>query len=210
VRLLPKEQQFYELFEEQAANLLKAAELLLKTLVEYNGTDTAYVRSKEIHEIEHAGDDMVHNILDRLNKSFITPLDREDLYALTRALDDILDWIDSSAERLVILRIEKATPHAVELARIIMRSSQEVAQAVGLLRNLRQVEPILRLCAGINQLENSADQVLREALASLFHGNKVDAVEVIKWKDIYENLEMATDKCEDVADIIQSVVVKYS
>ena len=210
MRLMPKEQAFFDLFEEQAANALKAAEMLLKGFETYTTIDAAYGVSKSIHEIEHIGDELVHDTIARLNKSFVTPLDREDIYALTRALDDVLDFIDASAERLVIFQIDKPTMHATELARIILRSCEEIKHGVHLLRNMRDVEPLLRICAKINKLENDADQVLREALAKLFHGHDVDPLEVIKWKDIFENLEQATDMCEDVADILHTVIVKYT
>jgi hypothetical protein len=209
MRLIPKEEQFFDLFEQQAANALQGARSLHRMLEQYTTLDSAYVASKEIHELEHHGDDLVAECVARLNKSFITPFDREDIYALTRALDDVLDWVDSSAERMVILKIEKPTPFAIELSRLVIRGAEEIANGVHLLRNLRDAEPLLRLCNRINKLENDADQVLREALGSLFADHQVAPLEVIKWKDVYENLEMATDKCQEVANILHTVLAKY-
>jgi hypothetical protein len=210
MRLIPREEKFFDLFEEQAANLLKGAQILLRCFEQYTSLDAAYVASKEIREIEHTGDSLVHDIVARLNKSFVTPLDREDIYELTCRLDDVLDYVDAVAERLIIFQIQKPTPYATELSRIIVRASEEISQAMRLLRNLRDVETISRQCAKINQLENDADQVLREAFTNLFQGNGLDPISVIKWKDIYEHLETASDKCEDVANVIDTVIVKYT
>jgi predicted phosphate transport protein (TIGR00153 family) len=166
--------------------------------------------SERIHDIEHEGDDIVHRLMDRLNKTFLTPLDREDIYQLCVRLDDVLDYIDAVAKRLVTFKIETLTPEAVEFVRIIECSVSEVEGGVRLLRDLRRHEEIVRQCTRINQLENEADQVMREALNRLFNGEPRDAIDIIKWKDLYEHLEIATDKCEDVANVIETVLVKYS
>jgi predicted phosphate transport protein (TIGR00153 family) len=208
--LIPKEQEFFDLFEKQAANVLKGAELLRTRLESYTGLDNAYTTSKEIHDLEHIGDDLVAECLTRLNKTFITPFDREDIFALTRALDEVIDWIDSSAERIVILQIDHVTPMVIELARIIHRCAEEIVEAIRLLRKMRDSEPILRSCRRIVQLENDADQVLREALRKLFENPQTPPLEVIKLKELYENLENATDQCQDVANILHTVIAKYS
>ena len=208
--LIPKDTQFFESLEQQAATVLDGAKKLLHCLENYTNIEAAYLASKEIHEVEQIGDEQVHQLMDRLNKSFITPLDREDIYALTVRLDDILDYVDAVGKRLVTFAIEKPTPYAIELSRIIVRSAEEVHAGVGMLRNLKKPEALLRQCAKINQLENDGDQVFRDALTSLFKDHKHDPVEIIKWKDIYEQLEIATDKCEDVANVLQTVIVKYT
>ena len=146
----------------------------------------------------------------RLNKSFITPLDREDIFELTSRLDDVLDYIDAVAKRLVTFKISTVSSHAIELGRIIVRGAEETAAGIAMLRDLSKSEAIIRQCAKINQLENDADQVMRDALNDLFNGGAKDPLEVIKWKDLYEHLEVATDKCEDVANILESVLVKYT
>ena len=125
-------------------------------------------------------------------------------------LDDILDYVDAVAKRLVTFRISEPTPHAIELCHIVVRSSEEVKEGIHLLRDLRQADKILRQCEKINHLENEADQVMRDALSNLFNGEPRDPLDVIKWKDLYEHLELATDKCEDVADILDGVLVKYT
>jgi len=184
---------------------------MLQECLESRGSiDDIYLASKRIHDVEHEGDELVHRLMDRLNKSFITPLDREDIYELTSRLDDVLDYVDAVAKRLVTFKIATPTHHAIELGRIIVRGTEETAIGIALLRDLSKSEAIIRQCAKINQLENDADQVMRDALNDLFNGSQKDPLEVIKWKDIYEHLEVATDKCEDVANILEAVLVKYT
>jgi len=209
-RLIPQEQEFFGLFEQQATNVLRGAELLRQRLETYSGLEQAYATSKEIHDLEHIGDELVAECLTRLNKTFITPFDREDIFALTRGLDDVIDWIDSSAERLVILQISNVTPLVVDLSRIIQRCAEEIHGAIPLLRKLRDGEPVLRACRRIVQLENEADQVLREALRQLFQDPNAPPLEVIKLKELYENLERATDKSQNVANILHTIVAKYT
>jgi uncharacterized protein Yka (UPF0111/DUF47 family) len=148
---------------------------------------------------------LTHDIIKKLNKSFVTPLDREDIYALSAALDDILDLIDASAQRIVMYNVEKPTPEAKELAFLILKSCQTIDKAVALLGG--KLEPIAEYCVEVNALENEADRVCREAISRLFDEEK-DPIQLIKWKEIYETLERATDKCEDAANILESVVVK--
>jgi predicted phosphate transport protein (TIGR00153 family) len=210
MRLIPRKVEFYTLLEQQAENTLKGARLLQKCFEEYDAEGGVYLAAKEIHDIEHTGDDLVHKTLDLLNRTFITPLDREDIYALTGRLDDVLDFVDSVAKRLVTFQIQKPTPHAIELSRIITRASEEIVKGVHLLRNLKDAEMLLRRCVRIKQLEEDADQVARDALTSLFKDHGQDPMEVIKWKDLYEHLELATDKAEDVANILETVLVKYT
>ena len=209
--LIPRQVRFFDLLEAQAAVVVSGARLLLECLETKSTLADIYLASKKIHEVEHEGDELVHQLLDRLNKSFITPLDREDIYELCVRLDDILDYVDAVAKRLVTYQIAAPTPHAVELSRIIFRSSEEVLLGIRLLRDLRRHEEIIRQCARINQFENDGDQAMRDGLNILFHSEPPrDPLEVIKWKDLYEHLEIATDKCEDVANIIEGVLVKYS
>ncbi len=210
LKLVPKETAFFDIFEQQAETVLKGALLLRHRLDDFGGGESAYTTSKEIHDLEHTGDELVADCLVRLNKTFITPFDREDIFQLTRALDEVLDWIDSSAERLVILQIDRVTPMVTELGRIIVRCCEEIQQGVQLLRRIRDPEPVLRACRRIVKLENDADQVLREALRQLFADNQAQPLEVIKLKELYENLEMATDAAQDVANILHTVIAKYT
>ena len=208
--LIPREVKFFDLLEQQSNTVVKGAKLLQECLESKGSLDDLYLASKRIHDAEHEGDELVHRLMDRLNKSFITPLDREDIHELTSHLDDVLDYVDAVAKRLVTFKIAAPTHHAIELGRIIVRGAEETAIAVALLRDLSKSEAIVRQCAKINQLENDADQVMRDALNDLFNGGARDPLEVIKWKDLYEHLEVATDKCEDVANIIEAVLVKYT
>ncbi len=209
MRIFPREVEFFDLLEKQAAVVAKGAMTLARCLESKPGKERIATMSAQIHAIENEGDDLVHQLMDRLNKTFLTPLDREDIYQLCVRLDDVLDYIDAVAKRLVTFKIETLTPEAVEFVRIIECSVSEVEGGVRLLRDLRRHEEIVRQCTRINQLENEADQVMRDALNRLFDGER-NPIEIIKWKDLYEHLEIATDKCEDVANVIETVLVKYS
>ena len=208
--LIPREVQFFDLLEQQSQTVVRGAKLLQECLESKGSLDDLYLASKRIHDVEHEGDELVHRLMERLNKSFITPLDREDIYELTSRLDDVLDYVDAVAKRLVTFKIATVTPHAIELGRIIVRGAEETAIGIALLRDLSKADAIIRQCAKINQLENDADQVMRDALNDLFDGGAREPVEIIKWKDLYEHLEVATDKCEDVANILEAVLVKYT
>lgn len=210
MRFIPREERFFDLLEAQAAVVVKGANLLARCITDRPAMTDLERASATIHEVEQEGDELVHQLMDKLNKTFLTPLDREDIYQLCTRMDDILDYVDAVAKRLLTFRITQPTHHAVEFAKIIEASASEVEAGIRLLRDLRRQEEIVRQCARINQLENEADQVMREALNRLFNGEPNDVLYIIKWKDIYEHLEIATDKCEDVANVIQTVLVKYS
>ncbi len=207
---IPREEAFFDLLDAQAAVVVKGANLLARCILDRGDPAEFREASERIHEVEQDGDELVHQLVGKLNKTFLTPLDREDIYELCVRMDDILDCVDAVAKRLVIFRITEATHYAAEFAKILECSASEVEAGVRLLRDLRRQDEILRQCARINQLENEADQVMRDALSRLFNGEPRDALEIIKWKDVYEHLELATDKCEDVADVIQTVLVKCS
>ncbi len=200
--LIPKDEKFFAMFREMAQNTIAGAELLKDMLDHF---DDPVASQKKIKDVEHVGDHLTHDIIKKLNKSFITPFDREDIYALSAALDDILDLIDASAQRVVMYNVEKPTPEAKELAFLILKCCQTISKAVGLLGG--KLEPIAELCMEVNALENEADRVCREAISRLFDEEK-DPIQLIKWKEIYETLERATDKCEDAANILESVVMK--
>jgi predicted phosphate transport protein (TIGR00153 family) len=200
--LIPKEEKFFEMFQEMGGVLISGAERLKLMLDQY---DDPLASQREIKEIEHQGDALTHSIIIRLNKTFITPLDREDIHALASVLNDILGLIDVSAQRFVMYRIEKPTMEAKELAFIIVRCSHIINNA---LKHLGENhDDICEQCVELNSLENEADKVSREAIGRLFDEEK-DPIQLIKWKEIYEILERTTDKCEDAANILESVVVK--
>jgi uncharacterized protein len=200
--LIPKEEKFFAMFQDMAQTIVGGA-ILLKELVDnfHNPVEL----QRKIKEIEHQGDFLTHSIIKKLNKSFITPFDREDIYALASALDTILDLIDAAALHIVSYNINKITAETKELGFIILKSCQAVQKAVNLLGN--NPENVAEHCVEINSLENEADRVRNDAISRLFHEEK-DPIELIKWKEIYEILEIVTDKCEDAANILESVVLK--
>ena len=200
--LIPKEEKFFAMFKEMTWNIIEGAELLKDLMDNF---EDPVGSQRRIKDVEHKGDQQTHDIIKKLNKSFITPFDREDIYALSSALDDILDLIDASAQRFIMYNVEKPTPEAKELAFLILKGAQTVAKAVSHLG--KKFEHIAEHCVEVNALENEADRVCREAISRLFDEEK-DPIQLIKWKEIYETLEKATDKCEDAANILESVVVK--
>ncbi len=200
-RLLPREQSFFALFTEVTDNIQSAARGLQDIFADYRDLQA---KVDGVKEHEHRGDQLTHDIFTRLNQTFITPFDREDIHQLTSKLDDVLDLIDAVASRLVIYKVDKLRPGAKELADILVRATAEIHAAV---LRLEKPDGILEHCITINSLENEGDRAVRAAIADLFEHEK-DPVELIKWKEILEVLEIATDKCEDVANILESVVLK--
>lgn len=202
--LIPKEEKFFEMFRQMGTIITEGAEQLKQMLDDYSDPQAS---QRMIKDIEHKGDNQTHLIIKTLNKTFITPLDREDIYSLASKLDDIIDLIDASAQRFVMYNVEKPTPEAQQLAFIILKSCQTVERALKHLGG--KFDDVNDCCVEINALENEADRVCREAISRLFDEEK-DPINLIKWKEIYETLEKATDKCEDAANIMESVVVKHA
>ncbi len=203
---IPKEHKFFDLFEESAANSLKAAEALKEMIDTWQFLDS---RVAEITELEHRGDTITHQIISMLHRTFVTPFDREDIALLAHTLDDIIDFIHASADAMFIYKIEKPTERAKELADIIIRGVAEVQKAVVGLRRRSAIKQILEGCVEINRLENMADRVYRAAIAELFDDTK-DIATLIKWREIYEHMESATDRCEDVANVLEGVALKHA
>lgn len=201
-RLIPREEKFFEFFKEAAGNILDAAKVLLQMMEEQGGDFQEYW--KQLEDLEHEGDKITHQIIRKLNRTFITPIDREDIHSLTVALDDVMDLIEAVAARMSLYKIKEPTEEARKLTQVILKSAEEIVKAVS---NLERMDDVMEHCIEINRLENVADDISREAIANLFEkGN--DPIEVIKWKEIYETLETATDRCEDVANIVESVALK--
>lgn len=200
--LIPKDEKFFEMFREMGTIITEGAEALQQMM---NDFSDPLASQRKIKEIEHKGDQQTHAIINKLNKTFVTPFDREDIYALASGLDDILDLIDASAQRFVMYRVDAPTPAAKELADIILRSCQAVECSLKHLGGKN--EDICSCCVDINALENEADRACREAISKLFDEEQ-DPIQLIKWKEIYETLEKATDKCEDAANVLESVVMK--
>ena len=201
VRLLPREPKFFRMFAEVSQNLTEGARLLHDILKKPSDMEE---RLDKLQEIEHRGDDLTHSIITTLNQTFITPFDREDIHRLTSSLDDVLDYVNSAGIRLRLYRINAPPPVAAELAGLIVHQSEELAKAVSLLaRNQR----VLEHCVEVHRLENEADRVSRNAIAELFDSEK-DPIQLIKVKELYEVLETATDKAEDVANVLEAVALK--
>ena len=200
-RVLPREGTFFERFTELATNVDAGAKALVEMLDNYKD---AAIQAENIKTIEHRGDNITHDLMTQLNKTFITPFDREDIHALASKIDDVLDLADAVAGRLIIYRVERIRPGVVDLARILALATGEMVAAV---RVLEKQNDILKHCIEINRLENEGDRLCRTLIGRLFEEEK-NPVEIIKWKEIIEVLETGIDKCEDVANVIESVVLK--
>ncbi len=201
MRWLPRDEEFYSLFQEQAENLHRGAIELVDLFENYQDLDK---KVASIKAIEHEGDIMTHEIVKRLNRTFITPFDREDIHSLSSALDDVLDLIDASASRSVIYKIQKSSEGASKLTRVIANGTDVIREMVA---NLKKHDGILESSKKLTELEKEGDRIKDRQIANLFEELK-DPIEVIKWKELYEVLEAATDRCEDVGDVIESVVLK--
>ncbi|RKY86528.1 DUF47 domain-containing protein [candidate division KSB1 bacterium] len=189
------------MFNQAAHNINEGARLLKQMLKTFDNLEE-YAR--KIKHLEDEGDSLTHDIIRRLNQTFITPFDREDIYSLTEALDDVLDFIDAAADWIVTLKIPHPPMEAIQLSEIIYASTQEIEKGISNLHNLKNV---YKHCVEINRLENDADTLLRQGLARLFENN-TDPIKIIKLKDFFEDLESATDRCEDVADVLEAIAVK--
>ena len=201
---IPQEKKFYELFEESAHNAVKTAQSLKKLVDTWHNVD---IMIGEITELEHEGDRITHQIMKELNRTFVTPFDREDIASLAHSLDDVTDFIHAAADAMLIYRIDQPTERAKELAETIVQAAAEIERAVPQLRHRAQLKQVLERCVEINRLENVADKVFRAAMAELFDDSK-DFAHVIKWREIYEHMESATDRCEDVANVLEGVAIK--
>lgn len=203
---IPKEEKFFDLFEESARNMVKAAQRLKEMVDTWKNIEG---RVGEITELEHQGDTITHQIMAQLNRTFVTPFDREDIALLAHTLDDVTDFIHAAADAMLIYRVDSSSQRAKELADIIVQAAAEVERAMPQLRHRAELKQIFTRCVEINRLENMADRVFRSAMAELF-GNTTDLAQVIKWREIYEHLESATDRCEDVANVLEGVALKHA
>jgi predicted phosphate transport protein (TIGR00153 family) len=202
--LMPREKVFFDLFEASAKNVRSGAEALCDLLHCYRDVDA---KAKKIKAIEHEGDQITHQTFERLNKTFITPLDREDIHAIASRLDDVLDFIDTAVNRMILYKIPEPTADAKALGECLLQATGAVVDAVIKLRDLKDPEGVLKLCVAIHTHENTGDRLIQRALADLFDQSR-SPVDIIKWKDIYQDLETATDRCEDVANALEAVVLK--
>ena len=201
MQLIPRDEKFFDLFREQAENIHKAAQMLVSLFDDYREVEK---QVSEIKFIEHKGDQITHALMMKLNKTFITPFDREDIHALGSALDDVLDLVDAAASRLVIYKVTQVTPGAQQLSRVILHGTEIILKAVA---QLNKPQNMLKYTEQLTLLEEEADHIKGQCIARLFEDSS-DPIEVIKWKEIYEVLEATTDKCEDVGNVLEAVVLK--
>ena len=203
---IPREEKFFELFEESAQNMVKAAHKLKQLVGTWENVGETL---SEITELEHEGDSITHQIAALMHRTFVTPFDREDIAMLSHTMDDIIDFIHAAADALLIYKIDAPTKRSKELAEVIVKAAMEVERAVPLLRHRSELKKIPEHCVELNRLENAADKIFRSALGELFDDDK-DTADIIKWREIYEHMESATDRCEDVANVLEGVALKHA
>lgn len=205
--LIPRDMEFYDLFEKETANLVTAAEKLADLFENYENVEA---KARELKNLEHQGDIITHEIIARVHRSFVTPIDREDITLLAHSLDDVMDFIEAAGRTAFYYHVARPTDRARELARIVVKMARKLNEVVPSLRHRGKFPWILNQCVEINTLENEADDVEHAALAELFDVCSTDACEVIKWREIYEHLESATDRGEDVANVLEGIVLKHA
>lgn len=205
-RLLPKEEKFFDFFVQIAGLIVDGAREFRDMLADMSHMEE---HAKNIKDLEHQADEITHHTVELLHKTFITPFDREDIYQLISKLDDILDFIEAGSERMFLYSLTAVPPEMVELADICLLSTNAIKQAMGYLHDLKNPADILTLCVEVHRLENEADKVLRTAIAKLFR-EEPDTRHLIKLKEIFELLETVTDRCEDVANIVEGILLEYA
>ena len=203
--LFPKKVDFFEQFDLALKNLFRATNLLVDML---NNFETFEKKAKEIYEFEQEGDMITHDIMKDLNKTFLTPIDREDIHALSSRIDDVLDLIWAAVDRMVLYKIDKPTPEVISIAEDLQMTADVLIKSIRELRT-KQYSRVQEHCIEVNRLENRIDRKYRDALAGLING-PYDSVYIIKWKDIYELFEDASDRAEDIANILEAIVLKYA
>jgi len=202
VRLIPRETKFYDMYVDMARNLIAGAQLMKALLENFQNVPAQVAKLKDI---EHQGDDMTHALMTKLNQTFITPFDREDIHRLASSIDDVLDLLNAAGDRIMVYKIKAVPKESAQLAGLILQQSEELERALSKLEHNQQ--SVMQHCVEINRLENEADRVTREAVGGLFDTEK-DPIQLIKIKELYEVLELATDKAEDAANVIESVILK--
>ena len=205
-KFLPRETSFFDFFEQHAR--LTEEGIREFAALAAPGANIIF-KAKRIKEIEHETDVVTHRCVEALHKTFITPIERDDIYRLITRMDDIMDNVEATAERIVLYDLTVMRPEVSQMADVLIRCAEQVRKAVSGLRSMKNAQPILQTCVEINQLENEADALLRAALARIFREEK-DPLTVIKWKEVFEYLESASDRCEDVAQIVEGVVLEHA
>lgn len=204
VRFLPKEEKFFDHFDSASEAMIRGIRLLKEMMRDLSNAEE---KARQIKDVEHEADHITHETVSGLHKTFITPIDRESIYALITKMDDVLDLIDSTSERVLLYKIKTSTPESMALIEVLEKAVEQVAKGISGLRDLKNSNSILSICIEINRLENEGDRTFRNALSVLF-SSSYDPIEIIKWKDVYETLEEAIDRCEDVANVLEGIVVE--
>lgn len=204
MRFIPREEKFFDLFEELAEKIEEGGKLFLEMLLDYDSFETSLTRLKEI---EHEADEITHRTYEKMHTTFLTPIDREDIYALVNKMDSILDMTEAAAIRMSLYKIKAPKEELFQQARILNEAAAKVKLVVRGLRDMKNAKMILGACVEINTLENAGDQILRTTMAKLFE-HETDPFELIKWKEIFERFEEALDICEDVSNIVEGIVLK--
>ena len=206
IPFLPRNERFYDLLHESAKNLADAAEALVDLVQHYQNVE---MKTDRLTELEHNGDTITHNIVNLLHKTFVTPIEREDIALLAERLDDVLDYIEGAGTSLRIYKVAEPSTCSREMADVVRMMAVKLEQAISHLRVHGKLREILPYCVEINRLENVADDLFRKAIAGLFE-DETSAAEIIKWRDIYEQLEQATDRAEDVANVLEGIVLRHA
>lgn len=205
LRFFPTDTDFFAGFEKACSNIIDASTILVELFETFENIDEHVAR---IHDLEHDNDDLTHETMRKLGQTFVTPIDREDIHALASSLDDVLDFLWAAGDRVALFKVPRGRPGATALAKSLKENTLVVQRAMQELRR-KKYAAALESCIEINRLENEADTIFRETIADLFT-NETDPILIIKWKEVLEHLELATDKCEDVANTIESVVLKHA
>jgi uncharacterized protein len=200
--LVPKTTEFYDLFTRAGENMLETARLAERRFREFPETS---IDQKDVKQLENQGDDLTRELIELLNTQYITPFDREDIYALAKGIDDVVDYIENASDLLGLYKVVSRMEQSSEQCRVLVGAPEHLAKALSELRHLRRAEPHI---VGVKGLEDEGDRIVRDAIAALFEGHGNDPVEIIRWKDIFEALEDAIDACETAADLVGNIVVK--
>jgi predicted phosphate transport protein (TIGR00153 family) len=206
IPFLPKNERFFALLHDAARNLVDAAEALADLVSHY---DNLQMKSEHITELEHNGDSITHDIINRLHKTFVTPIEREDIALLAQRMDDVMDYIEGAATAMRIYKIAEPTDRSREMADVVRLMAVKLEQAISHLSDHKGLRDILPYCVEVNRLENVADDLYRKAIAELFD-DEASAAEIIKWREVYEQLEQATDHAEDVANVLEGIVLRHA
>jgi hypothetical protein len=204
--LIPRNYLFFDLLHDSAKNLVEAGGALLDLMEHYQNVE---MKIAHIRELEHKGDAITHEIMARLHKTFVTPIEREDIARLADRLDDVMDHVEEATAAMKIYEVSGPTTYSAEIADIVRLMTVKAEEAISRLPDHRRLRDILPYCVELNRLENVADDLFRRAMAELFH-SETAAAEIIKWRDIYRQLEAATDRCEDVANLLEGIVLRHA